>query len=134
MNECIFCKIVKQEAPSWKVYENEIVYAFFTIGPVNRYHTLVIPKKHYENIFDIPDAELREVISVVGKISKLYQKKLGINNIQIINSNGKEAQQDVFHIHFHIVPRHEGDGQNIRWREHPEWKKDFDEMISKLQF
>jgi histidine triad (HIT) family protein len=130
---CIFCKIVKGEAPSWKVYENEKVYAFLDINPVSRYHTLVIPKTHYENIFDISDEDLQAVISVVGKLSKLYQQKLNINHIQVVNSNGKEAQQDVFHIHYHIVPRKFSDGQSIRWKTFPEWRTEFDGMLDKLK-
>ena len=62
----------------------------------------------------------------------MFNKKLGINNIQIINSSGKEAQQDVFHIHFHIVPGNAGNGQNIKWKTHPEYQDQFDEMIKRL--
>ena len=133
MKNCIFCKIVKGEAPSWKVYENETVYAFLDINPASKYHTLVIPKKHYTNIFDIPEQDLREVIAVVGNLSKMYEQKLGIKNIQIINSNGAEAQQDVFHIHYHIVPRKLGDGQNVEWTTHPEWRTEFDEMLNRIK-
>ncbi|GJM36472.1 MAG: hydrolase [Saprospiraceae bacterium] len=132
-DDCIFCKIVKGEAKSWKVWETEDVYAFLDIHPASRYHTLIIPKKHYVNIFDIPERELKEVIGVVRKISKLYESKLGIKNLQIISSNGREGQQDVFHSHFHIVPRKKGDGQNIKWQTHSEWTKDYDRMIEKLQ-
>ena len=133
MGDCIFCKIVKGTAKSWKVWENDDVYAFLDIHPASRYHTLVIPKKHYENIFDVPEHELKEVIAVVRKIAKLYEEKLGINNLQVINSNGAEGQQDVFHIHYHIVPRKRDDGQNIRWKTHPEWVSEYDDMIQKLK-
>jgi len=132
MKDCIFCKIVKGEAPSWKVFENDSVYAFLDINPASKYHTLVIPKKHYVNIFDIPEYELREVIAVVGNLSKWYQKELRINDIQIINSNGAEAQQDVFHIHYHIVSRKLGDGQNVIWTTHPEWRTEFDDLLKRL--
>jgi len=132
MDSCIFCKIVKGEAKSWKVYETEHAYAFLDIRPASRYHTLVIPKKHYVNIFDIPEEELTEVIKVVKKVSKLYEEKLGIRNIQIISNSGAEAQQEVFHSHFHIVPREIGDGQNLRWITHPEWVQDFDKMLEKI--
>lgn len=133
MTNCIFCNIVKGDAKSWKVYETEHAYAFLDIYPASRYHTLVIPKKHYTNIFDIPEKELTEVISVVKKVSKLYEEKLGINNIQIISNSGAEAQQEVFHLHFHIVPRKRGDGQNLKWYTHPEWTRDFDEMLEKIK-
>lgn len=133
MHDCIFCKIVKDEAKSWKVFENEHVYAFLDIHPMNKYHTLVIPKKHYTNMFDIPEQELKEVIAVVHKLVKLYEEKLGIKNVQIINSSGAEAQQDVFHLHFHIAPRHTGDGQDIQRTTHPEWTEEYDAMINALE-
>jgi histidine triad (HIT) family protein len=133
MKDCIFCQVAQGKSPSWKVYENENVYAFLDINPVSRYHTLIIPKNHYKDIFEIPDHELKEVISVVGKLSKLYKEKLGIEHLQIVNSNGAEGQQDVFHIHYHIVPRKVGDGQNIKWKVHPEWRDNFDGMLEKLK-
>ncbi|MEE4194472.1 MAG: HIT domain-containing protein [Anaerolineae bacterium] len=134
MNEpgCIFCQIVQDKAPAWKVYEDAYVVAFFDINPVNAYHTLVIPKPHYENIFDTPVEELQHVITAVKKIADHYQEHLGIENVQIINSSGREAQQDVFHLHFHIVPRHAGDGQNIRHIPHREYRDRFDDLLEKI--
>ena len=133
MENCIFCKIVSQEAPSWKVYETDSVYAFLDINPVNEYHTLVIPKKHHKDIFDTPGDVLAQIAKVIKHITSLYQKKLGIENVQIVNSSGSQAQQDVFHIHFHIVPRYRGDGQNIKWTPHPEWRDRFDQLLEALQ-
>ncbi len=133
MNDCIFCKIVKGDARSWKVFENESVYAFFDLNPVNEYHTLVIPKKHYENIFDVTENELVEVIKVVKELAVLYNDKLGIKNVQIINCSGREAQQDVFHMHIHIVPRYENDGQNVKWTTHAEWINKFDQLLDKIK-
>lgn len=133
MSDCIFCKIVEGKARSWKVYENESVYAFLDNHPVNEYRTLVIPKKHYENIFDIPENELKEVMAVVKILVTLFNSKLGINNVQIINSSGFEAQQDVFHAHFHIVPRKKGDNQDINWITHPEWVEKYDQLLEKLK-
>jgi histidine triad (HIT) family protein len=133
MSDCIFCKIVKGEAPSWKVMENDHAYAFLDINPVSKYHTLIIPKNHSLDIFDIPEADLREVIALVRQVAKLYEEKLGIKNVQVVSSNGREAQQDVFHIHYHIVPRKLGDGQNIRGKVHPEWRSEYDEMLERLR-
>ena len=133
MEDCIFCKIVKGEARSWKVLENEDAYAFLDIHPASKYHTLIIPKNHYRDIFDIPEAELKAVIALTREVAKLYEEKLGIKHLQIISSSGAEAQQDVFHIHFHIVPRRRGDGQNVRWTTHPKWVEDYDNMLLALQ-
>lgn len=133
MEDCIFCQISQGKAKSWKVYENEHVYAFLEINPVNEYHTLVIPKKHYKDIFDIPEIELKEIMSVIKLLTTLYKEKVGIENVQIINSSGSEAQQDVFHVHFHIIPRRKGDGQDIKWNPKIELREKFDQMIDALK-
>jgi histidine triad (HIT) family protein len=132
MKKCIFCQVAQQEAPSWKVYENEYAYAFLNINPVSRYHTLVIPKNHYVNMFDIPEDELKEVIAVVKKVSNWYKEKLNIEHIQFITNAGAAAQQTVFHLHFHIVPRDFNDDLDITWFTHPEWRPDFDDMLKVL--
>ena len=98
MEDCIFCQIASGNAKSWKVYETDHAYAFLDIHPVNAYHTLVIPKRHYVNIFDIPTEELLHVMSALKHVVDLYQERLGLANAQIVNSSGTEAQQDVFHL------------------------------------
>jgi histidine triad (HIT) family protein len=132
MKDCIFCQIAQGKAKSWKVYENEHVFAFLDINPTNEYHTLVISRKHYENIFDIPEDELKEIMLAIKKLTTLYYQKLGIKNVQIINCSGAEAQQDIFHVHFHIVPRKTNDGQNIKWKPHTRLKEEFDQLLMKL--
>ena len=132
MEDCIFCKISRGEAHSWKVYDDEYTYAFLDINPINEYHTLVIPKKHYVNIFDIPEEEAIAIMKTIKKVVKLYSEKLGLKNVQIINNSGAEAQQDVFHIHFHIVPRFLGDGQNIKWKIHKKLRERFGDLLLEL--
>ncbi len=133
MSDCVFCKIVKCEIKSWKVYENERAYAFLDIHPVSEYHTLVIPKNHYESIFDLPEDELTAVMAVVKELVTLFRSKLGIRNVQIVNSSGSEAQQDVFHVHFHIVPRKQGDNQDIKWTTHPEIVEKYGQLLAALE-
>ena len=132
MEDCIFCQIASGNAKSWKVYETDHAYAFLDIHPVNEYHTLVIPKRHYVNIFDIPTGELLHVMSALKHVVDLYQERLGLANAQIVNSSGAEAQQDVFHLHFHIVPRQKGDGQDVKWSPHPKMRERFDDLLAKL--
>ena len=133
MKDCIFCKIVSGELKSWKVYEDDNTLAFFDIAQANKYHTLVIPKKHYVDIYEIPENVLKEVITATKKVTLLYRERLGIDNVQIIQSSGHHAQQDVFHIHFHIVPRHANDRLNVPWRSNSEIKADFDQMLERLK-
>lgn len=129
MEDCIFCKIAKGEIPSWKVYEDESTYAFFDINPKNEYHTLVIPKKHYKDIFEIPEDEAASLMRTVKKVVDLYGEKLGHKDVQILNNSGENAQQDVFHIHFHIIPRFPGDGQNAIW---PKTRKEVPDRFAEL--
>ncbi len=133
MEDCIFCKIARNEANSWKVYEDEKTCAFFDINPVSQYHTLVISKNHYVNIFDIPEEELSALMLSLKKVIQLYEEKLGIKDVQIISNSGRAAQQDVFHIHFHIIPRKKGDGNNIKWTIHHEFVPGFDDMLKRIQ-
>jgi histidine triad (HIT) family protein len=115
------------------VYEDGSVYAFLNIFPATEWHTLVVPKAHHVDVFDTPVEELVAVIRGVKRVVDLYQRVLGISDVQIVNSSGAQAQQDVFHVHFHIVPRRQGDGQDVRWSMHPESRGRFDDMLSKLR-
>ena len=132
MSNCIFCQIVEGSAESWKVLETPSAYAFLDIHPVSEYHTLVIPKRHYRDIFDVPEDDLLQVMSTLKHVVDLYREHLGIQNVQIVNSSGAEAQQDVFHLHFHIVPRRSGDGQDVQWTTHPEMAARFEVLLGRL--
>lgn len=112
MDNCIFCKIIKGEIPSYKIYENDKVYAFLDISDDMTGHTLVIPKKHSRNIFDTNKEDLEAVIDAVQEISKHY-KDLGYDGVNILNANEPSAEQSVFHLHFHILPRKNGDGKKV---------------------
>lgn len=135
MDDCIFCKIIAGEIPAAKVYEDEHTLAFLDIFPVAEYHTLVIPKAHHVNVLDIPPDVFSRVTDTVKKVVDLYKDKLGLENLQLIHNAGRHGQQDVFHLHIHIVPRAENDGRNSQWPKppHPEWREKFPEMLEKLK-
>jgi len=109
-NDCIFCKIVNGEIPCSKVYEDEKILAFLDISPVNKGHTLVVPKKHYKTLLDMPDNLLADLIKVTKKISKAVIKAARTDGFNIGQNNGKTAGQLVPHFHLHIIPRKEDDG------------------------
>jgi len=113
MNNCLFCKIIKGEIPSEKIYEDENVYAFLDIAPVNPGHTLVIPKKHFETMTEMTDDILSEVIVATNKISKAIMKGMDVKGFNIGLNNGKVAGQLVPHVHFHIMPRKENDNLKL---------------------
>jgi histidine triad (HIT) family protein len=107
---CIFCKIVNGTVPSKKVYEDKDIVAFFPKEMEARGHTLVIPKSHYSNLFDILDVDLKKLILVVKKLSKKIKSNLGAEGINLLHASGEIAQQSVPHFHIHIIPRFKGDG------------------------
>ena len=110
MNDCIFCKIIAGEIPSLKVYEDDNVFAFLDISPNNPGHTLVIPKKHYADITDIPEEELHNMMDAVKKISTALLENTEASGVNLIMNNKPEAGQLVFHAHMHVIPRIPGDG------------------------
>jgi histidine triad (HIT) family protein len=105
---CIFCKIVRKQAPASIIYEDESVIAFLDIRPLNLGHTLVIPKKHYVDIFDISEDQLSQVHKVAKQVSTAVKKATNADGISIIQQNSKAAGQNIFHLHVHVVPRFEG--------------------------
>ena len=123
--DCIFCKIIKGEVPSTKVYEDSKVYAFLDIGPVNKGHTLVIPKGHYKTMMDVPDDVLKDVIIVVKRVSQALIDAVGAKGTNVGINNHEAAGQAVFHAHFHVMPRKEDDGLTL-W---PQGKYQHDEEM-----
>jgi histidine triad (HIT) family protein len=99
---------VKKQAPASIIYEDETVIVFLDKRPLNEGHTLVIPKKHYVDIFDIPENQLSQVHKVAKQVSLAVKKATKADGISIIQQNGKAAAQDIFHLHVHVVPRFEG--------------------------
>lgn len=103
---CIFCKIVKKQLPSSIIYQDDSVMAFLDIRPVNEGHCLVIPKEHYADIFDVPSELLGKVHQVTKKVAVAVKQAVNADGISIIQQNGRAANQDIFHLHVHIIPRY----------------------------
>ncbi|MGP4106593.1 HIT family protein [Virgibacillus sp. L01] len=117
--DCIFCKILNGDIPSAKVYEDDYVYAFLDISQVTKGHTLVIPKTHTKNIYETPpevaSSLFARVPTIANAIKKAYQP-IGMN---LLNNNEKPADQSVFHLHIHIIPRYgDNDGFSSKWVTH----------------
>jgi len=130
--DCIFCKIAKDEIPSYKVYEDNKTLAFLDIAPVNNGHILVIPKKHYKNIEDISEEELYTIIKTVKKIGKALKKSLDIPGYNVNINNDSIAGQIIPHIHFHIIPRYKNDGLKL-WTQGKYRNKEAEKIQNKIQ-
>ncbi len=113
MENCVFCKIINKELPASIFLENEEFLAFSPIEQVSKGHTLLIPKKHQENIFDIDRTTLEKLTGFAQDIAKQLVETHGVTGINLLNASGKDAQQSVFHFHLHIVPRYENDGLDL---------------------
>jgi histidine triad (HIT) family protein len=107
-NLCIFCKIVRKQAPASFVYEDEDVVAFLDIKPLSEGHTLVIPKEHYETIYEIPEELIAHLHKIVKRTALAVKKATEADGISIIQQNEKAAGQEIFHLHIHVIPRYEG--------------------------
>jgi histidine triad (HIT) family protein len=107
---CIFCKIINSEIPSYKVYEDENVLAFLDVAPCTKGHTVVIPKKHGETIFDFDDENLSTLFPAIKKVSQILTDKLNVSDFTIGINHGAIAGQAVPHLHIHIIPRYTDDG------------------------
>ncbi len=106
MNDCIFCKILNNEIPSFTVYEDENFKAILDIAPATKGHVLVIPKEHSENIFDLSNDKAEKLFLVAKKITTALKNILNVSNFNLIQNNGRIAGQTVNHFHLHIIPRY----------------------------
>lgn len=110
MDDCLFCKIIKGEVPASMVYENDKIFAFLDIKPVNKGHTLVVPKEHHADLTETPEEVLGEMLARSKKIADAVVKAVNADGFNIGINTKPAAGQVVFHTHLHIIPRFKDDG------------------------
>lgn len=132
MENCVFCKIISGEFSSRKIYEDEWTMAFLDISKDVDGHILVVPKKHVKNILDCDEDTLFRVMKTVKKISNHLTNNCGYDGVNLLNASDESAQQSVFHLHIHIIPRKSGDGLDC-FPSFPGAKFELDEMLEKLK-
>lgn len=116
MSDCLFCKIINGDIPSTKVYEDEHVYAFMDIMPVAKGHTLIIPKQHCKDLFEMPEEVAGNLYKAAPKVANAIKAAFNPIGLNTINNNGAAAGQTVFHFHLHLIPRYnEEEGLNLQW-------------------
>lgn len=133
MADCIFCKIAEGVIPCVKIMENDDVIAFLDINPLNTGHTLVLPKKHYVTLFDLPEPVLQACMSAVHKIAEAVFKASGKTGLNLLQNNYRSAGQYIDHVHFHLVPRHVGDGFMTTWPAKPCPPAELAELLAKIK-
>ncbi len=111
--DCLFCKIIAGEIPSYCVYETDKVFAFLDLYPASKGHTLIAPKRHQTDIRDASQEDLAAIMKVSKKLANVYQESLGAVGFNLKANSGSQAHQEVMHLHFHLIPRYENDGLNL---------------------
>ena len=120
MSETIFSKIISGEIPSFKIYENDYVYAFLDISQVTKGHTLLVPKKVSANILETDEETMKHIGVALPKVANAIKAAFNPDGLNIIQNNREFADQSVFHLHFHLIPRYENDidGFGYKWETH----------------
>ena len=113
--ECIFCKIAGGDIPSATIYEDEEFRVILDLGPASRGHALILPKNHFKDVCDLDEQTASKVLVLAGKIGAAMKEKLGCAGFNLVQNNGIEAGQTVFHFHMHIIPRYEGGPAMVTW-------------------
>ncbi len=114
-SDCIFCKIASGEIPSNTVYENSEFKVILDVAPASKGHTLIIPKEHSKNIFEIDGVTAGKLFSLATEVARAIKQELQCEGLNIVQNNGAVAGQTVEHFHLHLIPRNEGDNINIGW-------------------
>ena len=129
---CIFCKIANGEIPSRTLYEDEKFRVIMDLGPATRGHSLILPKEHYANLYEIPEDLAADAAKLAKKLAIRMTEKLGADGFNIIQNNNEAAGQTVPHYHVHLIPRYQNDGQHILWNPGEMPAEEMDEILSTI--
>ena len=116
MSDCIFCKIANGEIPSNTLYEDDSFRVILDLGPASKGHSLILPKSHAANIYELPDETAAKAMVLAKKMATKMTEALKCDGFNIVQNNGEPAGQTVFHFHMHLIPRYEGDQVGITWK------------------
>jgi len=133
MADCVFCRIVAKQIPASVVHEDEHTLAFMDLGQVNPGHVLVAAKAHAENVYSLDDAQAAAVFRSVARVARAIRAAFAPDGLSVYQANGKAAGQTVFHLHVHLVPRHEGDGMNLIWPAKNPSREKLEEYAAKVR-
>ncbi len=130
---CIFCKIAAGQERSWKVYENEHAVAVLDRSPAVPGHTLVMPRRHAADIWDIGREDATVVMGAVHDVAALLRERLRPDGMTLFQANGAAGWQTVFHLHVHLVPRHAGDRLTASWTPQAATEGELDEVLGRIR-
>lgn len=126
--ECIFCKIAGGDIPSNTIYENSEFKVIMDIAPATKGHVLIIPKEHFNDIYDIDAVTAGKLFQLATVVARALKEVLNCDGMNVLQNNGEIAGQTVFHFHMHLIPRYEGDTVTMKWEEHPMEDVDMEQL------
>lgn len=130
--DCIFCKIIAGTIPCHKLHETATVLSFLDIGPLSRGHSLIVPKGHWVTLDQMPADIVADCAMTARQIGAAVVETTGVQGWNLLQNNGKVAGQVVMHVHFHVIPRAEGDGLGYRWSPKTLSKEEADELVKAM--
>ncbi|WP_255151004.1 HIT family protein [Halorarius halobius] len=131
--DCPFCAIVAGDAPASVVHADDTAVAFLDIEPANPGHTLVVPRDHADGLGDLPAETGGHMFGVAQRVAAALRASVDADGIGLLLADGAAAGQEVFHVHLHVIPRHEGDGVVFRGNQTPADRDDLDELASRVR-
>ncbi|MFI6725013.1 HIT family protein [Streptomyces sp. R-74717] len=132
MRTCVFCQIVSGRLPSHRVLEDDHTVAFLDIAPASEGHTLVVPREHARDIWEISEATHGHVARMVHRVAALLNTALAPDGVNIVHSTGEAASQEVFHFHAHVVPRRHGDNLHPMWNSRPAPGQNLEQVLARI--
>lgn len=129
---CLFCEIAKGNIPSYKVYEDDKCLAFLDISQATIGHTLIVPKKHFDDIFDLNEETCKHIFNVARIIAANIKNKLNVSAVNILNNSGEVAGQTIKHFHVHVIPRIENDNFDIKFPNNKLTEQEFIDLANKI--
>ena len=131
-NQCVFCKIIAGEIPSATIYEDEDFKVIMDISPAAKGHAILLPKKHFANLYEMDDTIASKVLIVARKVATAMKEELGCAGLNLVQNNGEVAGQTVFHFHMHLIPRNENDSVNVTWKQGSDAKGEAERVAAAL--
>ncbi|MEO3808227.1 HIT family protein [Sphaerisporangium sp. B11E5] len=132
MSDCAFCEIVAGRLPSYRVLEDEHTLAFLDIRPASPGHTLVVPRVHARDLWEISEVSHGKVADMVRRVAALLRTTLAPDGVNVKHSTGEAAGQDVFHFHTHVIPRRHGDGLRLTWNSAPAPPGELEQVLARV--
>ena len=132
-DNCIFCKIIKGDIPSYTIYEDDEFKVILDVGPVAKGHALILPKDHYENFYELPEDVAIKVIKLAKKLMVKITDALGCDGFNILQNNKEAADQTVPHYHMHLIPRYEGGQRLFSYKPLELSKEEQEEILKKIK-